>query len=100
VLQGAVRQYRGLHVRYETPRVYELLGRAHSGLGESGSAAADIATALAIYRELGALPDVQRLAGRRLPGGLTEREADVLSLAPRGPATRIRRMLCPSARRR
>lgn len=84
VLQSAAREYRGLHARYETARVYELLGRAHRGLGQTGTAAADTATALAIYRELGALPDVQRLDGRRLPGGLTEREADVLSFVAAG----------------
>ena len=34
--------------------------------------------------ELGALPDVRRLDGGRLPGGLTEREADVLAFTAAG----------------
>jgi DNA-binding NarL/FixJ family response regulator len=84
VLQAAAREYRGLHARYETARIYELLAQAHRGLALPNVAAADSATALAIYRELGALPDVQRLDGRRLPGGLTEREADVLALTAGG----------------
>jgi DNA-binding NarL/FixJ family response regulator len=79
VLQAAAREYRNLHARYETAKVYELLAQAHHGLGEPGTAEADSATALAIYRELGALPDVHRLDGARLPGGLTEREAEVLA---------------------
>lgn len=84
VLQAAVREYRNLHARYETAKVYELLAQAHRGLGQSDAAAADSATALAIYRELGAGPDVQRLDGARLPGGLTEREADVLACIAAG----------------
>ncbi|WP_136707241.1 LuxR family transcriptional regulator [Agromyces sp. H66] len=84
-LRAAATDYRALHARYETGRVYELLARAHAGMGEPGAAAADEATALSIYRELGALPDVERLGGRGpLPGGLTEREADVLALIASG----------------
>ncbi|HSN36496.1 MAG TPA: LuxR C-terminal-related transcriptional regulator, partial [Arthrobacter sp.] len=85
VLQAVVREYRSLHARYDTARAYELLAQAHRGLGQSSVAAADSATALAIYRELGALPDVRRLdGGGRLPGGLTEREADVLAFTAAG----------------
>ncbi|MCU1547133.1 MAG: helix-turn-helix transcriptional regulator [Arthrobacter sp.] len=84
LLQAAAREYRGMHARYDTARIYELLAEAHSGLGLSSVAAADSATALAIYRELGALPDVQRLDGGPLPGGLTEREADVLAFTAAG----------------
>lgn len=84
VLQASAQEYRGLRARYELARVYEQLAQAHRGLGLSGAAAADSAAALAIYRELGALPDVQRLDGGGLPGGLTEREADVLALTAAG----------------
>jgi DNA-binding NarL/FixJ family response regulator len=84
VLEASAAEYRGLHARYEMAKVYELLAQAHRGLGLSRAAAADSAAALAIYRELGALPDVQRLDGGRLPGGLTEREADVLAFTAGG----------------
>lgn len=84
VLRAAAREYRSLHARYETASVYELLAQAHRGLGQPDVAAADSATALAIYRELGALPDVRRLEGGRPPGGLTEREADVLGFIAAG----------------
>jgi DNA-binding NarL/FixJ family response regulator len=88
VLQAVVHEYRSLHARHDTARAYEQLAQAHLGLGQSSVAAADSATALAIYRELGALPDVRRLDGGRLsgglPGGLTEREADVLAFTAAG----------------
>jgi ATP/maltotriose-dependent transcriptional regulator MalT len=84
VLQASAHEYRGLHARYELARVYEQFAQAHRGLGQPNVAAANSATALAIYRELGALPDIQRLDGGRLPGGLTEREADVLALTAGG----------------
>lgn len=84
LLRDAARQYRDMHARYETARVNELLSEAHRGLGQLGAAESDCAAALAIYRELGALPDVQRLDGGHLPGGLTRREADVLALIAGG----------------
>ena len=68
--------------------MHELLAEAHRGLGAGGAAAADLAQALAIYRGLGALPDVRRLGGGQLPGGLTGREADVLALVADGASNR------------
>ena len=46
------------------------------------------ATALAIYRQLGAAPDVARLAPHRPPGGLTEREVEVLGCVSAGASNR------------
>ncbi|WP_251150543.1 LuxR family transcriptional regulator [Cellulosimicrobium sp. Marseille-Q4280] len=83
-LEAAARKYRGLQCRYETAQVYELLAHAHRATGEPGVADADRATALAIYRELGALPDVRRLDRGALPGGLTDRECEVLSSVASG----------------
>ena len=40
VLQAVVHEYRSLHARYDTARVYELLAQAHRGLGQSSVAAA------------------------------------------------------------
>jgi DNA-binding NarL/FixJ family response regulator len=54
---------------------------------QQAAAEADMATALAIYRQLGALPDVRRLEPG-LPGGLTAREAEVLALVSRGASNR------------
>ncbi|WNB87067.1 LuxR C-terminal-related transcriptional regulator [Cellulomonas sp. ATA003] len=83
-LDAAAREYRSLGCRYETARVYEMLARAHHGTGEPATAAADRATALAILRELGAAPDVRRLEQDDLPGGLTDREAQVLTCVAAG----------------
>lgn len=88
VLRDAGAAYRTLGDRYGTAKTHELLARAHEGLGERGAASAEAAKALAIYRGLGALPDVQRLDGAPLPGGLTSREADVLGLIAAGATNR------------
>lgn len=56
----------------------------HAGLGDHAAAAADRAQAVAIYADLGARPDVARLTGDELPGGLTVREADVLAQVASG----------------
>lgn len=87
-LQTAAAEYRAIHDRYHGAQVQELLAEAYRGLGQHGPAAAAAATARAVYRALGALPDVQRFDGRALPGGLTEREADVLALITAGASNR------------
>ena len=88
LLQDAAREYREVQSRHAMARLYELLAQAHRGLVQPGIAAADCATALAIYRELGALPDVRRLEGAKAPGGLTAREVDVLECIVGGASTR------------
>lgn len=88
VLRAAAVAYRELHARYETATIYELWASAHTGRGDAAAAHADLATALAIYRELGALPDVARLDAGALPGGLTSREAEVLGLIAAGASNR------------
>lgn len=84
VLRQAARCYRAMRARYETARVYELCAHAHAGLGDPAAAESDRATALSIYRELGAAPDATRLGAAGLPGGLTQREAEVLRLIAKG----------------
>ncbi|WP_069385289.1 helix-turn-helix transcriptional regulator [Cellulosimicrobium cellulans] len=85
-LEAAAQEYRGLRCRYETAQVYELLALAHRATGRTADA--DLATALAIYRELGAEPDVRRLDRNELPGGLTDREREVLSSVASGRTNR------------
>ena len=77
-LQEALRRYRNLKCRYETAQVYEWMSLAHQAAGDHATAAADAATAEAIYRELGAEPS-QVCGGGAAPGGLTKREVEVLS---------------------
>lgn len=83
---GTLREQR---CRYAIAQVHELLAVARLGLGSPQTAAADEATALAIYRQLGAVPDVERLAGHAAhPGGLTERETEVLGHIAAGASNR------------
>jgi DNA-binding NarL/FixJ family response regulator len=84
VLRRALAEYGTLGARYEIALIHEQLARAHRGLGESGAAASAEAQALALYRSLGAHPDARRLDGGPLPGGLTGREVDVLTLVASG----------------
>jgi DNA-binding NarL/FixJ family response regulator len=86
-LGTAIRIYRSQRARHGIATAHELLALCRLGLGQGDAAAADRATALAIYRGLGAGPDARRLAGP-LPGGLTTREAEVLALVSRGASNR------------
>ena len=81
LLQQAAAIYRDQRYRHAVATVHEQLARAHRLLGEHDRADAAEATALAIYRRLGARADLDRLAPRSLPGGLTAREAEVLGCA-------------------
>jgi DNA-binding NarL/FixJ family response regulator len=64
--------------------VHERLASAHQALGDPARAEAEVATAVAIYARLGAAPDVARLDRHSRPGGLTEREVEVLRLVATG----------------
>jgi ATP/maltotriose-dependent transcriptional regulator MalT len=72
---------------YETARARVLIGRALRNLGDQDSAAAELGVARRAFVDLGATPAVQeidRMLRRTLPGGLTEREAEVLRLVAAG----------------
>ncbi len=84
-LRVAAIEYRALHAKYQSARIHELRSVAHERLGDRDAAVAEAAQAVAIYRSLGAAPDVARLAGDEArPGGLTEREVEVLALIASG----------------
>ena len=64
-----------------------MLAQALRALGDEESALAELATARRALVELGAPPavrEVDRLRDRRLPGGLSERELEVLRLVAEG----------------
>ncbi len=84
LLEEAAQVYREQRHRYASAAVHERLAAAYRALGEHGRAEADEATAVAIYRRLGAAPDLARLSPRVRPGGLTEREVEVLRLVCTG----------------
>ncbi|MDZ7882600.1 MAG: LuxR C-terminal-related transcriptional regulator [Mycobacterium sp.] len=85
-LQIALREYRTQQSRYETAEVYEWMALARSGLGDNAAAAADAATADAIYAQLGVEP--AGICGTPSPGGLTRRELEVLVGIARGATNR------------
>jgi DNA-binding CsgD family transcriptional regulator len=78
-LEAALRGYREQRLRHATAQVHEHLAIARRGLDQAAAAAADEATALAIYRQLGASPDLARLTATTRPGGLTPREEEILA---------------------
>jgi DNA-binding NarL/FixJ family response regulator len=85
-LQVALREYRIQQSRFETARVYDCLALAHRGLGDAETAAADAATADAIYRQLGV--EAPNGSVRAAQGGLTRREVEVLTRLARGATNR------------
>jgi ATP/maltotriose-dependent transcriptional regulator MalT len=72
---------------YEAARARVLVALALRELGDHDSAAGELAVARRAFAEIGAAPavdDVDRLPGRSRPGGLTEREVEVLRLVAEG----------------
>jgi DNA-binding CsgD family transcriptional regulator len=93
VLRHAESMWRDLDAPYEAARVRAALGDALGRLGDADSATLEFDAALRTFRELGAQPDVaraQRVAGRPIgqPGGLSEREVEVLRLVASGETNR------------
>jgi ATP/maltotriose-dependent transcriptional regulator MalT len=72
---------------YEAARARVLIARALRQLGDEDSAASELGIAGRAFAELGAAPaaqEVDRLLRRERPGGLTEREVEVLRLVAEG----------------
>ena len=89
-LRVAVREWQALDAIYGAARSRALLGEALRELGDEDSAVPELAAAARVFDELGARPDAGRVAalvgpeGRRTPGGLTQREVEVLRLVATG----------------
>ncbi|HET9346879.1 MAG TPA: response regulator transcription factor [Candidatus Limnocylindrales bacterium] len=82
-----------LDAPYESARVREGIGLACRALGDSESAAISLEAAHDAFQRLGAGPDVRRLEAITrstppTPGGLTERELEVLRHVARGATNR------------
>ena len=88
LLERAARVYREQRHQHASATVHERLAAAHEALGHDDLARAERATAVAIHTRLGAAPDVDRLTPRGLPGGLTDREAEVLRRVASGASNR------------
>jgi DNA-binding CsgD family transcriptional regulator len=72
---------------YEASRARLLVARALRELGDEDSATAELVVARHGFADVGAVPGVQqvdKLLGRTRPGGLTEREIEVLRLVAEG----------------
>ncbi|WP_020385804.1 helix-turn-helix transcriptional regulator [Kribbella catacumbae] len=83
----AAQLWTGLQAPYEVARARVLVGRAFRGLGDQDSATAELTAALQSFTELGVITcreEVAKLLQRSTPGGLTQRELEVLRLVAAG----------------
>ncbi|MFE2010740.1 LuxR C-terminal-related transcriptional regulator [Streptomyces sp. NPDC059491] len=94
-LRRALGGWLELRVPYEAAQVRMLLAAACRAAGDEEAARLELAAARAAFERLGAVPDARRAAAllsggarRRLPGGLTAREAEVLRLVAAGGTNR------------
>ena len=91
-LRRAARGWQALDAPYELARTRELLARACAAVGDSEAAEFELSSARRTYAELGAAGDLIRLAPDPAPparpGGLSEREVEVLRLVAAGRTNR------------
>ena len=83
----ATRLWNDIGSPYEAARARVLVARALRELGDEDSATGELAVAGRAFAEVGAMPaaqEVDKLLGRARPGGLTEREVEVLRLVAEG----------------
>lgn len=87
-LRGNLQQWLELGVPYEVATAWMLLGQAYNAAGDQQSATESFASAGALFDQLGAALDARRLRAlstpKPFPGGLTEREMEVLRLVAAG----------------
>jgi ATP/maltotriose-dependent transcriptional regulator MalT len=88
ILRHALERWQDLDVPYEVATARLLLAQACRVAGDQDGAVASLSAAQAIFEHLGASVDTRFIDGLRnpsaLPGGLTEREAEVLRLVASG----------------
>jgi DNA-binding NarL/FixJ family response regulator len=90
-LRRAHRSWRDLDAPHPAARVRLLIAIACRELGDGASAELELEAARGVLEELGAAPDLERLArlaGSPRPGGLSRRESEVLILLAAGKTNR------------
>jgi DNA-binding CsgD family transcriptional regulator len=89
-LRQACSLWQELDVPYEMARTRVLVADAYDALGDADAGTRERAAARACFDRLGAVADLRTLDGDRgaLPGGLTRREVEVLSLVATGRTNR------------
>lgn len=87
-LLDARRAWQDLEAPYETARTRVLLAQAYLSLGDMETARWETEEATAVFRALGAAPDLQTLTVTTTPNGLTPRELDILRCLASGASNR------------
>ena len=85
--RGAARLWSQVGSPYESARARVLVARTLRELGDEDSATTEFAVARRTFADVGADPaahEIDQLLGRTRPGGLTEREVEVLRLVAAG----------------
>lgn len=92
LLRSAWTVWQELEIPYEAARSRTLIGLAHRALGDDDAAELELDAARWLFEQLAATPDVARVNAlapqRRAPGGLTERELQVLRRVAAGDTNR------------
>ena len=87
-LRAAARSWHELDVPYEAARTGVLLARAYAALGDHDAADRELAAAAPVFARLGAQLDAAEVAALQgdapRPGGLSDREVEVLGLVAEG----------------
>ncbi len=90
-LRAAARQWQELQVPYEVATASTLLGQAEREMGNEVAAQESFAKARLLFEQIGArldAGDIERPPRSEAPGGLTERELEVLGLVAAGRANK------------
>jgi DNA-binding CsgD family transcriptional regulator len=88
-LREAQQVWLELNAPYEVARTRELVAKACAALGDEEAASLELAASREIFEQLGAAPDLARLAApERLSHGLSRRELEVLRLVATGKSNR------------